>query len=189
MEIFWCSTKFLGLAQNVHLLSVWPKTFGPAHNILGPVEGPDINKWFILPFTQKICLLGDDVSKFPYDGLKKSCSDKIEMSFFKPTFPPKNGRTNSILLLWDLFLFGFWRKLKTPNRHFEIKWPFVVVATDQTKRFVAIYSCLILPCICGQDNWYVWPRNYFMILCKRWAHENAFWAVNCTFGWYIYSMQ
>ena len=123
MEIFWCSTKFLGLAQNVHLLSVWPKTFGPAHNILGPVEGPDINKWFILPFTQKICLLGDDVSKFPYDGLKKSCSDKIEMSFFKPTFPPKNGRTNSILLLWDLFLFGFWRKLKTPNRRFEIKWP------------------------------------------------------------------
>ena len=89
MEIFWCSTKFLGLAQNVHLLSVWPKTFGPAHNILGPVEGPDINKWFILPFTQKICLLGDDVSKFPYDGLKKSCSDKIEMSFSSRRFLQK----------------------------------------------------------------------------------------------------
>ena len=36
---------------------------------------------------------------------------------------PKNKQRNSILLLWDLFLFGFWRKLKTPNRHFEIKWP------------------------------------------------------------------
>ena len=23
----------------------------------------------------------------------------------------------------DLFLFVFWRKLKTPKRHFEIKWP------------------------------------------------------------------
>ena len=45
--------------------------------------------------------------------------------FFKPTFPPKNEQRNSILLLWDLFLFVFWRKLKTPKRHFEINWPLV----------------------------------------------------------------
>ena len=43
--------------------------------------------------------------------------------FFKPTFPPKNEQTNSILLLWDLFLFVFWRKLKTPKRYFVINWP------------------------------------------------------------------
>ena len=42
------------------------------------------------------------------------------------TFPPKNKWTNSILLLWDLFLFVFWRKLKTSKRHFEINWPLVI---------------------------------------------------------------
>ena len=41
-------------------------------------------------------------------------------NFFKPTF-----RRNSILLLWDLFSFNFWRKLKTLKRHFEINWPSV----------------------------------------------------------------
>ena len=42
-------------------------------------------------------------------------------------FPPKNERTNSTLLLWNLrstcFRSFFWRKLKTPKRHFEIIWP------------------------------------------------------------------
>ena len=27
----------------------------------------------------------------------------------------------------DLFSFVFWRKLKTPKRHFEIKWPFIMI--------------------------------------------------------------
>ena len=61
--------------------------------------------------------------KIPLRWTKKILFRQNQNVFFKPTFPPKNGRTNSILLLWDLFLFGFWRKLKTPNRHFEIKWP------------------------------------------------------------------
>jgi hypothetical protein len=45
---------------------------------------------------------------------------KIRNYFFKPTFLPKNERTNSILLLVDLFSFFFWKKVKTPKRHFEI---------------------------------------------------------------------
>ena len=50
---------------------------------------------------------------------------KSQNDFFKLTFPPKNERTYSILLLWDLFLFVFWRKFKTPKRHFEINWPLI----------------------------------------------------------------
>ena len=46
--------------------------------------------------------------------------------FFKPTFPPKNKQMNSILLLWDLFLFVFWKKLKTQKRRFESNWPLVL---------------------------------------------------------------
>ena len=46
--------------------------------------------------------------------------------FLKPTFPPKNERKNSILLLWDLFSFVFWRKLKTKKSRFEINWPLVM---------------------------------------------------------------
>ena len=45
--------------------------------------------------------------------------------FFKPTFLPNNERTNSILLLVDLFSFIFWKKVKTQKIHFEINWPLV----------------------------------------------------------------
>ena len=48
---------------------------------------------------------------------------QIRNDFFKPTFLPKNERTNSTLLLVDLFSFVFWKKVKTPKRHFEINWP------------------------------------------------------------------
>ena len=50
---------------------------------------------------------------------------QIRNYFFKPTFLPKNERTNSSLLLIDLFSFVFWKKVKTPKRHFEINWPLV----------------------------------------------------------------
>ena len=40
--IFWCGTKCLGLAQNVYKFLVRPKKFGPAQNVLGPVEGRGI---------------------------------------------------------------------------------------------------------------------------------------------------
>ena len=49
----------------------------------------------------------------------------ISKWFFKPTFLPKNEQTNSTLLLVDLFSFVFWKKVKTPKRHFEINWPLV----------------------------------------------------------------
>ena len=32
---------------------------------------------------------------------------------------------NSFLLLCDVFLFVFWKKLKRPKRHFETNWPLV----------------------------------------------------------------
>ena len=48
--------------------------------------------------------------------------------FFKPMFLPKNERTNSTLL-WYLrstcFCLFFWKKLKTPKRHFQMNWPLV----------------------------------------------------------------
>ena len=44
--------------------------------------------------------------------------------FFKPTILPKTKRTNLTLLLWYLrLILFFWKKLKTPKRHFEINWP------------------------------------------------------------------
>ena len=45
---------------------------------------------------------------------------QIRNEFSKPTFLPNNERTNSNLLLVDLLLFVFWKKVKTPKRHFEI---------------------------------------------------------------------
>ena len=36
--IIWSGTKSLGLAQYVNQVLVWHKIFGPAQDILGPVE-------------------------------------------------------------------------------------------------------------------------------------------------------
>ena len=35
----------------------------------------------------------------------------------------KNEWMNSFLLICNMFSFVFWKKLKTPKRHFEINWP------------------------------------------------------------------
>ena len=48
---------------------------------------------------------------------------QIRNYFFKPTFLPKNERTNCALLLVDLFSFVFWKKVKRPEIHFKINWP------------------------------------------------------------------
>ena len=48
---------------------------------------------------------------------------QIPNDFFKPTFLPNNEQTKSTLLLVDLFSFVFWKKVKSPKRHFEINWP------------------------------------------------------------------
>ena len=50
---------------------------------------------------------------------------QIRNDFFKSTFLPKNERTNSTLLLVNMFSFIIWKKVKTPKRHFEINWPLV----------------------------------------------------------------
>ena len=51
---------------------------------------------------------------------------RIRNDFFKPTFLPKNERTNLTLLLVDLFSIVFWKKVKTPKKHFEINWPLLI---------------------------------------------------------------
>ena len=51
---------------------------------------------------------------------------QIRNDFFKLTFLSKNERTNSTLLLGDLFSFIFLKKVKTPKRHFEINWPLLL---------------------------------------------------------------
>ena len=76
---------------------------------------------------------------------------------FKPTFLPKNKQTNSTLLLWYLsltfFLFVFWKKLKTPKRHFEINWPLRIHTTQifqwPTNRDLDLKSYSLI----GQLSW------------------------------------
>ena len=55
------------------------------------------------------------------------------MVFWGHRFPPKNGRTNSTLILWYLwstcFCSFFWRKSTTPRNHFEINWPLTAAGT------------------------------------------------------------
>ena len=47
-------------------------------------------------------------------------------------FFQKNEQTNSTLLLVDLFSFVFWKKVKTPKRHFRINWPLTIMIVPIT---------------------------------------------------------
>ena len=70
---------------------------------------------------------------------------QIRNDFFNPTFLPKNERTNSTLLLVDLFSFVFWKKVKTPKSHFEIKWPLDIKVIWHLRTFKqTIKKCLHL---------------------------------------------
>ena len=58
---------------------------------------------------------------------------------FQQMFPPKDKQTNSTTTMIpqvNLFLFSFWRKLKTPKRHFEINWPLSNVKTKWKKKLL-----------------------------------------------------
>ena len=59
-------------------------------------------------------------------------------------FPPKIEPTNFILLLGDLLLFVFWRKLKTQKRHFEINW---LLALKNINYKASIIGILIMPAL------------------------------------------
>ena len=41
----------------------------------------------------------------------------------QPWILSKTKQINLFLLLCDMFSFVFWKKLKTPKRHFNINWP------------------------------------------------------------------
>ena len=68
--------------------------------------------------------------------------------FFEATFPPKKW-TNKFYFTTmkpqvDLFSFVFWRKLKTPTRHFKINWPLRAYCSH-------IYIYCDVGCILGQN--------------------------------------
>ena len=55
--------------------------------------------------------------------VRKLKVNQFRKQIVKPWILPKNERMNLPLLLWDVFLFIFWKKLKSTKRHFEINWP------------------------------------------------------------------
>ena len=71
--------------------------------------------------------------------------------FFQPAFFPKNQQRNSMLILWNLrstcFCSFFWKKLKTPNRYFEINWPLVgkEILKNNRKKEMSKNSCTARP--------------------------------------------
>ena len=68
--------------------------------------------------VQALDYFGNKLSRF-----KTHSSDKGQSNskcFFQAKDSSKNEQTNSTLLLLDLFSFMFWKKVKTPKRHFEI---------------------------------------------------------------------
>ena len=113
---------------------------------------------------------------------------QIRNYFFKPTFLPKNEQTNSTLLLVDLFFLVFVKKVKkvkTPNRHFEINWP---VGTSQ---FVLSYFVTSNYRKFKKIKKNVPPQGLFLIstfksqaraiaiYCSTWFYKNLHTQVKC----------
>ena len=100
---------------------------------------------------------------------------QIRNDFFKPTFLPKNEQTNLTFLLVDLFLFVFWKKVKTTKRHFKINWPLVTVKStvgiSQTfVTFSEYMNFIVLLKNFFEERYIVeqtkFSRNSVFILCK-----------------------
>ena len=89
---------------------------------------------------------------------------QIRNYFFKPTFFPKNERTNLTLLLVDLFAFVFWKKVKTPKRHFEINWPLMPCPYKGPKIFWAGQNFCAEP----KFDFQIVPVLNFLCQTKRW---------------------
>ena len=89
--------------------------------------------------------------------------------FFKSMFLPKNELTNSTLLLVGLFLFIFWKKVKTrPKRHFEI--------SSQSKNFTVftkeIWNRMISVMQCALNAVHIVVQLTVMV-CVAWSHKHC----------------
>ena len=119
MAAVWISRKFTACANRSHYL----RFVLYVQHYLNDTGSPPLALWIPLaqlplaPNLLRPCL----IFWFHCVGYMLNLRQKWNY-FFKLTFPPKNEQKNSISLLWDLFLFVFWRKLKTPKRHFKMNW-------------------------------------------------------------------
>ena len=66
--------------------------------------------------------------------LWKTKAQLISKCFLGPSISSKKTeRMNSFLLVCELFLFVFGRKLTTPKNHFKIKWPLTIKESNVPK--------------------------------------------------------
>ena len=74
------------------------------------------------------------------------------MIFSSRRFLQKRNKKNSTLLLDNLFLFVFWKKVKTPIRHFEIIWP--LVCQDFSSEIILLHSVWLVGPPCLYWHWH-----------------------------------
>ena len=118
-----------GRSENLRGHSSFSMGFTPTWTFLDYLHTTEFSQYRveidfkILSFSYYVWPFSRDQSK--PSGLQTLKVRQIWNYFFKPMFLPKNERINLTLLLVYLFSFVFWKKVKTPKRHFEIKWPLV----------------------------------------------------------------
>ena len=79
-----------------------------------------------LHFLCKICIRQRDDKTQDYCPAFVHKGQLISKANCQAMNSSKNEHMNSFFLLCNVFLFVFWKKLKTPKRHFEIIWPLVL---------------------------------------------------------------
>ena len=99
------------------------------------------------------------------------------IDFFKPTILQKKTNKRIQLYYYDtsgwLVLICFWKKLKAPKRHFEIKWPLV----KSTERFCQIVVPFLENINCTFSIWNFCDYSHWCL--KHWKHTGKRQYFHC----------
>ena len=86
---------------------------------------------------------------------------KISWSWVNPWILPKNGQINSFLLLCDVFLIIFWKKLKTPKKPSKL--------SDLLAIYLTLNRTIWKKLLCQLDNFNDCPKNWKP---RRWPYKD-----------------
>ena len=123
-------------------------------------------------------------------------SQLISKANCQAVYSSKKEQINSFLLLCDVFSCFFWKKLKTPKRHFEIIWPLTSTISggkidiigektggkQETETFVDYFSeNLLISVVLHNNNTNIlhisvsFFGSYFFSTCSTTSTETAHW--------------
>ena len=117
---------------------------------------------------------------YPFANVTFCCrSIKVRQWFFQAVVSSKKWTNKFNITTCRLFFIRFWKKVNTPKRHFEIKWPLAEIF------FGNFWLCLPTGVQIAKKNPSRWKNSHLQVDCFCqfifWHNiENHFWILECT---------